>query len=631
MKSSLQWIASLFFPLALQANVHFTPLDNEQEAQEIINFLVSPSDQGGPAYVGIAGALNQKILPMSYYSTPDYWGAYIAQIPGNNCTVKDVYNEQDYTLTPAYDSPGADLQVERVNVYNGTDIYDAAVWQIALALAAHHGLAGPKGESLFEIANNQTLFLHLGYDGKATPPLKTGVNRALSQSANGLFSYNGQSITNPNQAYFFRMVTNNWLSLDPFKGTSYESYLSADELPPNPAYQIGKITWMDWKPITGENGWAFFIGALQAAYLQYYPQQGYIPHDHLAVQNALNILYAFRCMQSPIGGLYYATKGSLGNIGQEAVNPHEVSVENNASTLAGVCMLKQILQDILDHEPSLPPSDQQKMKQGMEEIDCLLKGGKTPQGYITEGLLAFFRKYAWDKNQGIFYQGGVANDPELGLDWQPTSSPKAVDVTTWGVTVLGQPLLDQWFGFGSAYQAWENVKKWGGFYGPNQQLWGVGYSDQDGNGASSQEQAGILSGEWTAGAINMVRALLFQYDLVQQSADYTSEEQALTRQYIQVLQEDEKSMTAHLTTLRSDVYPHEEAYAAVRPPQYERLISLPTNQLAYLYASKRYPIPFGWFANPLPSTASTGWALFLHYAYNPFKLGGDYQPAFVRE
>jgi len=42
------------------------------------------------------------------------------------------------------------------------------------------------------------------------------------------------------------------------------------------------------------------------------------------------------------------------------------------------------------------------------------------------------------------------------------------------------------------------------------------------------------------------------------------------------------------------------------------------------YANKRYFIPFGWYANPLPSTASVGWAVFTDKNYNPYYFGGDY-------
>jgi len=43
-----------------------------------------------------------------------------------------------------------------------------------------------------------------------------------------------------------------------------------------------------------------------------------------------------------------------------------------------------------------------------------------------------------------------------------------------------------------------------------------------------------------------------------------------------------------------------------------------------VYASKRYWIPFGWWANRLLSTASTSWTVLLESNYNPFFLGGAY-------
>jgi hypothetical protein len=109
-------------------------------------------------------------------------------------------------------------------------------------------------------------------------------------------------------------------------------------------------------------------------------------------------------------------------------------------------------------------------------------------------LLSFFKNYAWNASKGVFYQGGVYTNNA----WTPTEEPQAVDVNTWGLTVLGPQTLDQWFGAGTAFNIWQNVKPWGGF-SQNGQLWGVGYSDQDNNS--------VMSAEWTAGAINAVRCL----------------------------------------------------------------------------------------------------------------------------
>ena len=45
----------------------------------------------------------------------------------------------------------------------------------------------------------------------------------------------------------------------------------------------------------------------------------------------------------------------------------------------------------------------------------------------------------------------------------PQANSNAVDVDTWGLTVLGPNLLDQWFGAGTAFSLWQNVKQWGSF------------------------------------------------------------------------------------------------------------------------------------------------------------------------
>jgi len=600
--------AAIFFALAA------TTLLIADDIDESIDFLTSNRSSVGFTYTGSAGALAGKTLPLSYYCTPEYFAEYVGALPGNNMTVTDKYNPADYTLTPTSDSPGIQLQVERVDVYSGTDIYDGACWQIAMAVAAKEGKSGPGGASLFDIGQNQTTVLQLGYDGNATM-VQANANRAITKP-DGTFTYGGVNISTPNQAYFFRMIPTAWTATDPFMGTSYMKYITAQGLPPgNPAYKPGIVTWMDWKPITGENAWAFFEGPLQLGYLNAQSnQEQYIPFQSVEVQNAIDVLYSFACMQSEIGGVFYAAKGSLGNTGDQPVNPYEVSVENNASLLSGVMMLKQVLNDELQYETSLSSDEKATINSKLKTIDAMVNGGSTPAGGTTKGMLAFFQNYAWDHTNGIFYQGGLANDPSTGVDFKATIEPKAVDVNTWGITVIGQPMLDKWFGDGTAYTAWQNVKSWGGYYGPDGTLWGVGYSDEDHNGKNGNYKDGIISAEWTAGAINMVRALIDQYT----TAGKTT--------YVTSLKADEASMVAGILNLRSDNYLTSSAFDTVRPPNYAQLVPIPSGKMAYMYASKRYMIPFGWFANPLPSTTSTSWAVMMHYNYNPFKLGGGYDP-----
>lgn len=620
----LKYTASLFtFCFAAHAAAaSFPPIETEAEIAATLKFLTDSTEDSGATYRATAGQLDGKFLPLSFYSTPDYWGQYVGTLPGNHLTVID--NFVPWTLTPINNpstSPGTDLQAERLNAYNGANIYDAACWQMALAVYGHANAMN----DLFDTADNQTLLITVGYDGD-DESVPANANRATTHT-DGTFSYNGVAIANPRNTYFFRMIPRNFVSTDPF--ISNPDYLKnvsiSGTLPPPPTpFELGKVTWMDWKPITGENGWAFLVGPLQVERLRAHASSSqYVPFSSQGVQNAVDVLTAFRNMQSPLGGIYYACKGSLGNQGDQPVNPYEVSVENNASVLAGLFILQKTLEEELQYETGLSPEDKSKISDTLAAIDVMINGGQTIQGYHTEGILSFLKNYGWDHTNGILLQGGLANQPG-GADWIPTYEPRAVDVSTWGAAVIGQPNIDSWFGFGSAYKLWENVKSWGGFYGPDGLVWGVGYSDQDGNGPEGDYRKGINSGEWTAGAINLLRCLITQYEAASTSSQYTPDEQTLARQYVQALQADHDSMFSNLMSLRTDKYVSTAAYDDVRPDNYSQLIPIPSDKIAFLYASKRYMIPFGWFANPIPSTTSTAWALMLHYNFNPFHPDGGY-------
>jgi hypothetical protein len=315
-------------------------------------------------------------------------------------------------------------------------------------------------------------------------------------------------------------------------------------------------------------------------------------------------------MQSKVGGVYYAVKGSLQNTGNQLVDPYTISTENNASLLGGLLILRNIL-------------TQQSTNQThsyLKVIDVMINGGVMPNRNTTEGLLSYFKKYAWDASTSHFYQGGLANKPGKAA-WIPTTEPRAVDVNTWTVAVLGQPLIDSWSGFGTAYKIWNEMKVWGGYYDDSGNLWGVGYSDQDGNGLGHSNKNGILSAEWTAGAINMLKVMIAQYTLQESSHPDA-------KRYVASLRTDLQSIEAHISTLSVAKYSSVNMFDSIRPQNYDSLVSLAGNQHAYLYASKRYFIPFGWYANPLPSNASTSWALLMNYSYNPFTLGGGFRANF---
>jgi hypothetical protein len=576
------------------------------ELESSYRFLISDQSQGGVLHTANTGVLKGYALPVSFVDSAEYWGAYVCRQNGNSCTVRDIYNPADYSLTPM---PGAaaELQVERVNVHNGANIYDAATWQIAVMLGrVVNRFTLPDKQDAYALANNQTRWLHDSAETRA-------VTRAT------VFVYNGETIAEPQRAYAFRMLSRTWLATDPFMNTRYAALISTDRLPNNAEYQSGKVSWTDWKPITGENAWAFLIGPLQAAYLHYVraEQQPFVPFRELAIQNALAVLPTFAVLQAPLGAVYYAPAGTIRSRGTQPVNPHEVSVENNFSLYAGLTILQATLRAELAHESDLTAADKRSIAAALATIHSMINGGSAVSGRSTAGLLSFFKNHAW--NQGEFVQGGYANDPQQHVAWIPTLQPKAVDVNTWGIAALGAAQVDDWFGFGASYKTWQQVKAWGA-YGKDTELWGVGYSDQDGNGRNRDGtyKQGILSAEWTAGAINMVRAMLRYYgDIASGATNY-----ALSQDYVAALKQDERTMLVAVQSLRADQYQRTQFPGT--PDSYASLIKSNANSSVapYLYASKRYAIPFGWYANPLPSTCATAWMLMLADNFDPLMYSG---------
>ncbi len=654
----------IFLLPTLLSALEFATPDSKEEISKIIRFLTADVDHSnadfphpGMTYLANAGELHGKKLPLSFFCTKNYW-LYVLSLPGEDPFSEDLYNPANNSFTPMPGSRGQ-LQVERINIHSGINIYDAATWQIGLALAGRDHLEGEGGEDLFSLLENQTNLLNVGYDGNDIPEIEgqfhTDANRGVTFTPEHgkVFLYNGCEIKNPKEAYVFRALPQTYSNVDPLP----ESVLVTDasgrkiptqDLPDNESsYPKICISWTDWKPITGENIWAFLLGPLHAALLKY-KEEPCVPYQTLAVQNALAILGTFQKMQSKTGGIYYAPAGSISNMGGQQVSPYEVSVENNISALGGLLVFRRVLQDELNYGYSTA-EDKQKIATALTTIRTMIYGGNYSvqrsdrdgsEQRRTRGLLSFLKNEAWNQREHQFYSGGEANKidehGEALAEWIP-HEVRAVDVNTWGIALLGQKFLDEAHGLGTAYQLWQNVKSWGGFYAHpldrrDQEIWGVGYSDHDhdSNGMiDPNDHSGILSGEWTAGAINGLRVLITQYTQyqdLQARAGETPENLEKIAFYISDLQKDHDYMVRHIQSLKTDHYENEVAFDTVRPPNYRSLIFIPADKLSYLYASKRYLIPFGWYANPIPSMASTTWALMLDYHFNPFSARGDYFP-----
>jgi hypothetical protein len=115
-----------------------------------------------------------------------------------------------------------------------------------------------------------------------------------------------------------------------------------------------------------------------------------------------------------------------------------------------------------------------------------------------------------------------------------------------------------------------------------------------------------MSTEWTAGAISMVSSLIDHYS--KSGVDVSQ------------LKSDLASMQSGVQNLRSDKYLAAGFDQATPAANY---VALPKSDGAgYLYASKRWAIPFGWNSNTLPSLTSNAWIVMNQFEFNPFQYNG---------
>ncbi|MBA3537639.1 MAG: hypothetical protein H0T84_13700 [Tatlockia sp.] len=561
------------------------------DIKELVRFLTSKEL--------LVPSKDSHLVPLSYYigngdDIGKYFGDYVCAT-NDTCSVVDSLYSNPYAILGHGLPPNggsekeilqAQAQIERTDMKYGADIYDAATWQIALALAAKNGYL-ELGKARELIANQ-------------SQAIANSQNRATDKSFK--YGYN-QTISDPKLAFSFRMIATDFQYKDPFyQSEKYKDYVSWDYDPEKLAKEDPKhhpaeffkyvSTWSDWKPITGENAWALLLGPLQAETLV---NNGKVAADSTALKSAIDSLYAFSAMQAGIGAFYYAPGGSQGN--QGPIPKGEISIENNFSVLGGLQTLNQILKNT-EQTP--------EVTKALADIKVMLHGGKTVNGFETLGLLSFIYNGAYDQKNNYFYTHGTAVNPSSTNDWVADKSEQsgsmAVDINTWGISALGVETVDKWYGSGTALAIWKNVIKKGGYYN-NGHLWGVGYTLQNNVGSQPEK---IMSSEWTAGAINTANSLIAYYDT--QGVDITE------------LKANLADMQEGILNLRNDNYLSAN-FDNATPKEY--FVSLaPSVGQAYLYASKRFAIPFGWNANTLPSTTSNAWVLMNEFNFNPFQSLG---------
>lgn len=226
-----------------------------------------------------------------------------------------------------------------------------------------------------------------------------------------------------------------------------------------------------------------------------------------------------------------------------------------------------------------------------------------------------------------FHPIGAPNGPEHSWTVTITDPPRpfytettnlfAVDCQTWIMAVLGAQRVDGLAGYpGAAWDIWQRTKDYAGYFHTNSPgvIRGVGFSDVN------NQSNDVFSAEWTFGAILMCRNLARDYlaagrpDLARRFEDDA-----------ETMRSSCEDLLVPVTNIVTETLANGQFTYDLNWWQYTTKITNVTSGVAYVYANKRYEIPFGWWANRLPSLASTAWSVMDDAWFDPFVLGGyDY-------
>lgn len=492
-------------------------------------------------------------LPQSYYVPPTYFDSIpLNQRPnffteGRN---EPLCNNQ---FISAANLNAYQFQTETILATTGLNLYDAAMWQISLAL-----LGDIPTVQAYQ-ANTLVLHKTLQFpDIRADKPCK-GVmtwgqcNDASSDGSCGLCYGDGSDKNlDIDHAYFFRMISDVW---------SYDG--TQDARCPTLNGNVNTWKWNDYRPVLGENAWANLIGPLQVAYLAAGKTVNGIPDNSGAFTLALSFIAAVEKMSiAKYGAVYYAPRNTYDQHDPDVGST--ISTENNISLLGGLKMLLYILTN----------RSSQTYNSYIPRVQLLIS---QVEGYI---------KSAYIPSRNYFSQGARFDPRNGNWTWHPEPF-FAVDVQTWGITVLGKTKIDSWFGDGTTDRIWTTTKQIGGY------RYNSGTNYADGVGFTDNSAVQVFSSEWTLGATNMLRVIAAQTTDQNKASAYRTEADYM-RQRVEM----------ELTTqgnLKDGTY-----------------------ATGVKYANKRYYIPFGWYANPIWNTAALGWAAVYDLNFNPFYLGGKY-------
>jgi len=388
--------------------------------------------------------------------------------------------------------------------------------------------------------------------------------------------------------FFYRMIGPGYMLSDPLAGLYGYAWRAVPAgTDPDPAQYwnlAGVIHWNDWKPITGENVWGAILGPMQHLFLRNcsnIPSFATFKDAPPEVQLAVSVLPAAQALISPLGSLYHCPLGTK----MYPPDPDEASNVSNENNFSAWAAFKAFF-FVLD---TYYTGGDMTLDAAKQTVSTIIKG---LDSWIDTNLLP-----VQIDGKDVISQGGhVTFDGQYKP--QAGSQAFAVDCQTWGLLVTGQKRFDtSYAGKGvTAYQVWQNAKALAGYY-INGDLAGVGYTTS----GSNTSKPDIWSGEWTWGAVFMTRKVAAEYRKAGQNA------------WADSLMADSQSMIKYMQM---------QVQICTDDPVWCPGGGLVLPDGSYLYANKRFFIPWGWYANPVGATSSTAWAVCDDFKYNPFMLGG---------
>jgi len=393
--------------------------------------------------------------------------------------------------------------------------------------------------------------------------------------------------------FFYRMIGPTYRMWDPFQGL-YGWQWRAQPAGPNNDTTVkwnlaGLIHWNDWKPITGENVWAAMLAPMQTLFIKncsHIKKFSKFEEAPDEVQFSLTIVPALMALTTQLGSLYHCPKGAEMFPVDEDESTN-VSNENNFSAWAALRSVYFVLDTFYTAGDSYIDKKKEDIKKLIDGLDGWFAKSLMPGIINGEKVVSQGGHISFD---GVYkYQGG--------------DQAFAVDCQTWGLLNMGVKKMDTSYGDGTAYRIWNSTKKLSGYY-RGDKLGGVGYTVK----SNATNATKIWSGEWTWGAVFMCKRIGQEYIDAGKSA-WGAEMLADAKSMIDEMGKDAKVDEDGVWT---------EGGGLVQCDG------------SYIYANARFFIPWGWYANPVGATSSTGWAIFNDFEYNPFQLGGGWNTTFYK-